>query len=272
MIDQIFAATKGPTVEETFEFALQHQMGIELSSFYTVENLVNSQPLVQQYQAMFKNYTGSISIHGPIYDLNVVSLDPDIAEISERRYIQAINVAKALQAKYLVFHTQWTPIYPTAGISDFWTQTLVSFWRRIVETHLEGSNLTVVIENFMDQSPETLVALLSAVDSPHLKACLDIGHVNLFSNHTILEWVKQLNNQMAYIHAHNNWSKLDSHNGFDDGSMDLDAFLTHLIDMPHRVDLAIETNSIESLSISYALTQSYLQRQNKLVASKSFLI
>lgn len=266
------AAPKGAELEAGIDFALAHGLDYEIPTFYEVENLDNREAEVARYRHLLKDFQGVLSMHGPIFDTNVVSLDPEILKISQHRYRQAIEVAKTLDVRYLVFHSQWTPIYRAANATRLWLNKVTDFWLKLLEEEVKDSNLTILIENFLDDSPESIHTLLTRVNSPHLKACVDIGHINIFSQHSPIEWLQELGGQVAYIHAHNNGGTLDSHDSFEKGLIDMAGFLNHLALLPQKIHLAIETSSIEGLASSYALIKPHLSVQKEQFLAKSFLI
>lgn len=272
MIDRVFAAPKGPQLYQGIDFAIAHQLDYEMPSFYYVENLDNRDAEMARYQILLKNFKGVLSMHGPIFDTNVVSLDPEILKVSRKRYIQAIEIAKAMDVRYLVFHSQWTPIYTAANATRLWLEKTTEFWEKMVNEHLEGSKLTVVIENFLDQTPETMLKLVTQVSSPHLKLCIDTGHINIFSKLSPIDWMREVGQQMIYVHAHNNGGQLDSHDAFEKGQLDMEALLSHLSLLPHPVHLAIETSTMKGLESSYEMLLPYLSRREEQQISKSFLI
>lgn len=272
MIDRVFAAPKGPELEEGIEFALRHGLDYELPTFYYVENLDQKEREIARYRALMADFKGILSMHGPIFDTNIVSLDPEVQRISQQRYLQAINIAKELGVRYLVFHSQWTPIYPAANATRMWLAKVTEYWEQTIAEHLEGTNLTILIENFLDPSPDSILTLLSRINSPHLKACLDTGHVNIFSNLSPIDWLKQLGSNVVYIHAHNNGGELDSHDSFEQGVLDMESFLNHVALLPQKIHLAIETSTVKGLGSSYEILKPFLQLQREQHAAKSFLI
>ncbi len=272
MIERIFAAPKGPELEAGIHFALTHGLDYEIPTFYHVENLDNRHEEVARYRHLLKDFQGVLSMHGPIFDTNVVSLDPEILKVSRHRYKQAIEVAKELDVRYLVFHSQWTPIYRAANATYMWLNKVTDFWERLLEEEVRDTNLTIVIENFLDDSPESIHALLTRINSPHLKACVDIGHINIFSKLSPIDWLQALGSQVAYIHAHNNGGALDSHDSFEKGLIDMPGFLNHLALLPQKIHLAIETSTLEGLASSYAMVTLHLDVQKEQFGAKSFLI
>jgi sugar phosphate isomerase/epimerase len=272
MIDRVFAAPKGCELEPGIQFALENRLDYELPTFYHVENLDNGTEEIARYTRLLEGFQGMLSMHGPIFDVNVVSLDPEIARISRYRYQQAIDIALELDVRYLILHSQWTPIYPAANATKNWLDKITAFWEGLIAEKLENTNLTILIENFLDPTPETILALLSRVNSPHLRACLDTGHVNIFSSLSPIDWIRELGSYIAYIHAHNNAGQIDSHDAFDQGLLDMDSFLNHVALLPQKIHLAIETSSLPGLQSSYDMLKPYLQLQHEQFASKSFLI
>jgi sugar phosphate isomerase/epimerase len=272
MIDRIFAAPKGPDLQQGIDFALNNRLDYEIPTFYFVENLDNRDVEVIRFRHLLRDFQGMLSMHGPIFDTNVVSMDPEILKISQHRYRQAIEVAKALDVRYLVFHSQWTPIYSAANVTRNWLSKITDFWNRLIEEELQDSNLTILVENFLDQSPYTMNKLLSRIDSPRLKACVDTGHINIFSELSPIDWIRELGSHVAYIHAHNNCGEIDSHDSFEKGLLDMEAFLNHVALLPQKIHLAIETSSIQGLETSYEMLKPYLTIQKEQFASKSFLI
>lgn len=272
MIDRVFAAPKGCELEPGIQFAVENHLDYELPTFYYVANLDNKSHEIARYTRLLENFQGILSMHGPIFDINVVSLDPEIARISRHRYRQAIDIALELNVRYLILHSQWTPIYPAANATKSWLDKITEFWETLVAEELENTNLTILIENFLDPTPETMLTLLSRVNSPHLRACLDTGHVNIFSNLSPIDWIRELSGYIAYIHAHNNAGQIDSHDAFDQGLLDMAGFLNHVALLPQKVHLAIETSTLSGLYASYDMVKPYLQLQHEQFASKSFLI
>jgi sugar phosphate isomerase/epimerase len=272
MIDRVFAAPKGDSLEEGIAFAGSQGLGYELQlPLYPVDSEV-MQAETQRFREFFSEFAGPLALHGPYEDLNVASLDPDIARISRQRYLQAIDLAKALNVRYLIFHSQWNPLHAAKYATKAWLSRMTDFWEEILAEHFEGTQTVVLIENFLEPVPEYIVKLLSRVNSSQLKACLDIGHTNLFSQCSPLDWVRELGPHVAYIQAHNNGGELDSHDAFDKGTIDMASFLNHIALLPQKLNLSIETASLGALESSYIALLPYLKLQTEQAQSKSFLI
>ncbi|MBY0451374.1 MAG: sugar phosphate isomerase/epimerase [Cyanobacteria bacterium] len=272
MIEKIFAAPKYIEESDGLAFAVDNQTCYEIPAFMTPQMLDNKDKEIAKYKAKYKNINGILSLHGPIFDMNPVSLDPKIREASQLRYNQAIDVCKELGVNYLIFHSQFTPIYDVAKVYDDWMSQCVDYWQEVIETNVHGSDLVILMENFMDDRPDILNDMVSRINSPHFKACLDTGHVNLFCDVPPITWLDELGSNLHYIHAHNNNGDSDDHHAFNKGTIDMEGFLNHLVLRPNKVNLAIEVFDLEGVEQSFQAITPYMQMQEEHNTSKSFLI
>ena len=77
--DSIQIITK--TLNQTLEICLKHEE-------------------IKKYQQALAGFKLPVTMHGPVFDVNAVSLDPEIGELSRQRYEQAIECALALNARF----------------------------------------------------------------------------------------------------------------------------------------------------------------------------
>jgi len=267
VLEQIFIAPKQNSLEDSIAFSQKHQLGLELPNFMYPNVLMNRHEEVKQYQTALAGFKLPVTMHGPVFDVNPVSLDPEIADISRQRYEPAIECALALNARFLVLHTQWTPIYQVADCYQPWLEGTISFFQNIIHRYVQDTSLTLVLENFLDPAPNILNDLVTGIDSPHLQACLDIGHVNLFSKIAPTDWLDSLGSNLAYVHAHNNWGRLDEHSPLQEGNLDMEGFLTHASLSPHRLQLVIEVLTLEGISQSLPILEPYLRQKHTLLSA-----
>lgn len=258
VVQHVFIAPKVHEVTECIQFARKHQLALELCDFMYPERLIAMDDNIRRYQDYLKDFEFPIAMHGPVFDVNPVSLDPQFKALSIARYEQAIECALALNARYLVFHSQWTPIYKVADCYQPWLEGTVQFYQSLHDKYLRDSDLTLVIENFLDDSPLILNDLVGNIRSPQVCACLDIGHVNLFSQLAPNDWLDQLGSNLAYIHAHNNWGRLDEHLPFHEGCIDMNGFLNHAARVPRSYQLVVEVLSLDGIEESLLHLDSYL--------------
>lgn len=254
------------------QFAIDHHLNFEMDLQHLKPTLWHDEDAFGLYQKLIRNFYGILAIHGPTVDLNPVSDDHDIAALSKRRYLQAIDWAKRLHARYLILHSQYNAHYAANNRLKNWLSKTTRFWEEMVEEHLKPAGLIILLENEFLDNPEPLRIVLNRVNSPLLKACLDIGHINLVSEMAITDWLDVLGPQVEYVQAHNNHGEFDEHLGFEKGTIDMPGFLNHLTLLNHRVHLAIELSDPDDLADSFDMVQPFLKTQAEHFASKSFLV
>ena len=97
----------------------------------------------------------------------------------------------------------------------------------------KDDSITICIENQFESDSELLLKLVDKVDDKRVRICLDIGHAHANSNMQVEDWIKSLNNRIAYYHLHNNhgkqtsfgYNKDDEHLAIDNGTIDIDNVL-----------------------------------------------
>jgi len=273
VIHQVVAAPKGMPTERGLAFATEFGLGFEVPDFMSPDMLEAPAEAIAQWQTYLEKIPGIRSLHGPVYDLNPVSLDPDIAAASNKRYEQAVHVCKELGCRFLVVHSQYETLFDVAQVKEMWFNTTVAYWQHFAETTLaKAPDLTLVIENFMESDPAQLRELIDAIDHPRIKACLDTGHANIYSEASLHTWLDTLEDRLVYVHSHNNMGTFDEHRGYQHGTIDMEAFLNHLIMLPQRIVLVMEIFNEPELRASYPLVARALESQKIHMPNRSFLI
>jgi len=96
--------------------------------------------------------------------------------------------------------------------------------------------------------------VLDQVDSPHLCACLDVGHFYLFSDYLPLErWIKHISHRLVYCHLNNHRGSYDEHLPLDfpGGVIDYDKDVLPLLRaLSPPPALMLEMDEIEYLESS----------------------
>lgn len=274
MIDHIFVAPKTagvsetqfplPELVDTIHFAAERQLDLELSAHLLTD--------VSACQAALAQFDGILAIYGPSTDLNPVSADEEIAALSRQRYVQTIQLAKQLNARYVIFRSQDTPLQQVNQHYKNWLGKTTTFWEKMIADLVEGSPLTVLLENYQDPTPETLKTLLSRIASSHLKASLDVGHVNLFSDTVAMDWLEALGSSVAYVQLHNNNGELDEHLGLENGTIDMGTLLNHLALLNQKIHVGLACSTLADLVDSHHQLLPFLQLQQAQFSSKSFLV
>jgi sugar phosphate isomerase/epimerase len=131
-----------------------------------------------------------------------------------RAHEKTLRVAADLGASNVVFHIGGAE--PDVNLSSA---------LRSVETLLavaEDAGVDVAIENLppglLGSSPEDLVAIMEAFDSPRLGVCLDTGHAHMTGGCD--RWLDAVGPHVSMVHLHDNMGDVDNHLAPGEGTID----------------------------------------------------
>ena len=74
--------------------------------------------------------------------------------------------------------------------------------------------------NVHEDSPEFIFDILQKVNSPKLKASIDVGHINVYSEIDVENWILKMKDSLIHMHFHNNFGNDDEHNCLTRGTLD----------------------------------------------------
>ena len=188
--------------------------------------------------------TGKVrSFHGVFIDLNPVSNDRDIAEISKTKYNESCRIAKKTGAENIVFHST---CYPNlrGGYLDVWAGRTAEFMTELSELY----GINVYVENSFDVDPEPLRALMSRIRTKNIGVCLDIGHVNL-SRRPVDAWFDALGDNVKYLHLSDNFGNHDGHITLGSGTAEVKR-TSELCRFLGDVPMTLEVGGIDSIVAS----------------------
>ena len=74
-----------------------------------------------------------------------------------------------------------------------------------------------------------LLEIVTGVDDPRLRLCLDVGHVNAYSRVPVRSWLECWAPWISHFHIHNNDGGWDSHSALSEGTIPMKELLTQAI-------------------------------------------
>lgn len=241
------------TTDDMKHVLSQTNTGIESIEFSISENLEHLDTKIFEYRNKLDALQiTDLTIHGPFLDLNPVSWDSGIREISARRFAQSYDAALQLGAKKIIFHTCYiSMVHMVQG----WPQMMANFWNRFLETRTE---IPVLLENVYDPSPEPIREIKDLVDAPNFSLCLDIGHVNCYSKIPIQEWLDCFGDTIGHVHVHDNDGSRDAHLALGEGSLPITDVLTALQKNAPKATYTIECASPEAVLKSFDVLRHFM--------------
>lgn len=232
------------------QFAEENNYSIEIATFAFPEILDgNWEEILKGYRKELKDFPGFASMHGAFMEITINSRDSKIRDVSIERVKSNLHIAEKLDARYIIFHTNLNPFIKSLDYLENWKEKNVEFWNEVTENY----NTTVLLENVWESSPFLIKYILEKVNSDNLKVCMDIGHINIFSDVPMKEWFNTLSDDIVYIHVNDNYGNKDSHNAIGNGNINWINFSRLVSENEINPFIVFEVNSMDEVkeSIEY---------------------
>lgn len=206
--------------EDAAQTAEQYGLGLELAEFCTASNLDDGFAQTDCVVKEQMTHANRFMLHGPFSELFPCAVDPKARDLARLRYRQTFAVAQAYGISKVVLHAGFQPhlYFPC-----WFTQQSIAFWKAFVPEIPDG--MTVCLENTLEETPDMLTEILRAVESPKLRMCLDVGHVNVYSCTPVSQWLTACEPYISHFHLHNNDGQQDAHNAVFQGTVDMEQVL-----------------------------------------------
>ena len=180
------------------------------------------------------------SVHGAFIDVNPASSDPDFQELSRRRCRESCEIALALGADHVVFHSSAFPFLRGAYLQH-WAAGCAAFFDELVAQY----PLRIYLENAQDLDPTPLRMLMEKVQSDRVGICLDVGHVN-YSRAPLERWFEELGQWIGYLHLSDNFGEFDDHCPLGEGCVDWALAHRCWEALGRDLPITLETGDLES--------------------------
>lgn len=209
------------TIDERAQnLAQQYGLGLEIAEYCTAWNMDEHFEEVDAAVRAKLDGKGIPVLHAPFNELFPCAIDKMVREVARVRYRQAFNIAAGYGVRKIVIHAGYNPrlYYPV-----WYTEQTAEFWKEFVNEIPEG--MEVCLENVFEEEIDMFLDILKAVDDPRLRICLDVGHVNAYSEIPVVEWICKCRPYISHFHIHNNDGETDFHYNLQDGIMDMKKLL-----------------------------------------------
>ena len=197
-----------------------HGFGLEIAEYCTAYNMdEHFEETDTAVQGQLYSISSAI-LHAPFNELFPCAIDPLARELAKHRYRQAIRLAQRYKAHKIVIHGGYNPriYYPV-----WYVEQSIVFWKEFMKE--VPADMEICLENVLEEEAFILFDIVSAVDHPQLKLCLDVGHVNAYSAISAAEWLKAWAPYLSHFHIHNNDGSWDSHSPLNCGTIPMKEFL-----------------------------------------------
>jgi sugar phosphate isomerase/epimerase len=166
------------------------------------------------------------TLHAPFFELSAGSLDPYIRRLSRYKLQKAFDLIDIFRPASVVCHLGYEA-NKHGYKEEQWFSYSLEAWQQFLE-FAEARQTPFMLENTYEYSPRQLKRVLTALNSPYARFCLDVGHVMAFANSRWQEWLPEMSPWLGQLHLHDNDGDRDLHLGLGEGIFDFDDFFAFL--------------------------------------------
>ncbi|HIW32652.1 MAG TPA: TIM barrel protein [Candidatus Paenibacillus intestinavium] len=197
----------------------------------------------------FQNFKGPLSVHGPIWELNLASARyPAIREYSYEVYKECLEWCARIGAEHMVIHPNLysTPLFSRAQSQYFAKESL----KRLGE-EAQKLNVVLAVENvgireyaLFDQ--EEYIRLYEEIST--VSALVDVGHAHV-NGWDIPSLIRSLGAKIKAVHLHDNDGQEDLHQPIGQGTIEWELIWSALHDLNHPFRAILEYGDDASLEL-----------------------
>jgi sugar phosphate isomerase/epimerase len=210
----------------------------------------------ERFMQISGSYDLEYSVHAPLSDINIGSLNPRMREASLNEVLLAIGCCGRMGIDLITVHPGF--ISPLGQLDRGAVIGETSSSIRKIDAAASEAGVTAALEN-MPRMPITTctepIELLSLLEGTSLRVCFDIGHAH--TNGNIDEFVKHVP-LFANVHIHDNDGTSDQHRAIGEGMIDFDHVLSAMSGYKRRY--VIEARKIEGAPLSQERLKKLLDR------------
>ena len=164
------------------------------------------------------------TVHGPYMDMSPGGADEKVRKVTVERFTQLLRAVHPISPATVVLHAGYDArIFD--GDENLWLTQSLKTWEKVVK-EAEAANTVIALENIFEEEPGPIMTLISRMNSPHLRACIDVGHINAFAKAPMDEWLSVLGPYLGEVHIHDNFGEKDDHLPVGDGEIDFSLFFS----------------------------------------------
>ena len=166
-----------------------------------------------------------LTFHAPFVDLAPGGFDPRVLEVTKLRFSQVMELAHQVGPRQIVFHPGFDE-FRFAFREELWLENSLRVWGELLEA-ASRVNTRVCLENVFDTRPDHLVRLREKLGA-ELGFCLDIGHLLIFSQVTLGQWLDAFSDGLFELHLHDNNGHRDLHQPVGEGTFDFKSLCSQI--------------------------------------------
>ena len=234
-------------VDKYLELFLRYGINPEIG-FDALALETASQEAMAEMARLMEEQGRTITFHGPFMDLATGGLDERVREVTARRLQRTMELVPVFRPQSVVFHAGYDERRYHAHRAE-WLSGSLATWEPLIQ-QAEEMGVVIHLENVYEQTPEMILTLIEKMDSEHLGFCLDMGHMNVFGEVALSEWLDALGPHLKEVHLHDNNGHSDSHGPIGSGTAPFKELFQYLHDQEKRPVVTLEPHEEATLWVS----------------------
>jgi sugar phosphate isomerase/epimerase len=236
-------------LQQDMELVLAHriqpEIGLEGDTLYTATEA--------EYREVAKTLAEAglgCTLHAPFFDLAPGALDENILAASRSKLDKAFDLIEIFRPAAVICHLNYEE-NKHGYKQTAWFNTSLATWQELL-AKAAAYQIPLMLENTYETGPEQHIKMLSALNSPLARFCLDVGHVSAFAKNTWQAWLPALTPWLGHIHLHDNHGDRDAHLAPGRGSFDFSGLFGYLQEQRLRPLVTLEPHTEDDLWESLA--------------------
>ncbi len=185
------------------------------------------------------------TLHAPFGDLSPGASDKRILEATRNKLLKAFDLIDIFKPISIVCHPGFEEIKHSSKYHE-WLANSLETWQELLSI-AESHQVAMMLENTYETRADQLAAILTELDSPYARFCLDTGHVLAFAGNTWQDWVDPMEPWLGQLHLHDNRGDKDRHLAIGSGIFDFAGLLSHLRSRNLKPVITLEPHREEDL-------------------------
>lgn len=227
-------------LELFLRYGINPEIGFDVLALETA-----SQEAMAEMARLMEEQGRTITFHGPFMDLAPGGLDGRVREVTALRLQQTMELVPVFRPQSVVFHAGYDERRYHAHRAE-WLSGSLAIWEPLIQ-QAEEMGVVIHLENVYEQTPEMIFTLIEEMDSEHLGFCLDMGHMNVFGEVALSEWLDALGPRLREVHLHDNSGHSDSHGPIGSGTVPFEELFQYLHAQEKRPVVTLEPHEEATL-------------------------
>lgn len=187
-------------------------------------------------------------LHAPFSGFHPGSGNPLVRRQTTQILESSLKLAERINARKIVFHPGLERVYSQRQV-DIWLEQSFRLWTNYIGWATDNDCI-FCIENIYESSPDPLLQLMSAIDSPCFGHVFDLGHWNIFCRNRLDDWLDQMAGFICHLHLHDNHGQADEHLAIGTGTVPFADLFRWLALNSCSPSVTIENHSLQALKVS----------------------